>query len=443
MVNHWTLILSLLFLAGGLSAQSVILDDYVRQGLQHHAGIQAKTLGVQRQEAMQQGADRGYWPQVSFGATYTLAAGGREIAIPIGDLLNPVYSTLNNLTGTQDFPVLDNVSEQFFPNNFYDARLRVTQPLYNRGIRLNQEVQDRQTDLARTQLTIAGRDLEEDIRVAYLQYLQALDGHRILEDVLALMEEQLAVQQSLLRNDKILPGELARSEADLAQVRAQLVQAGARSDQARLQVNHLLGREPEAEVLVDDVFDELPPAGAATPAIRQEELSALQIMEQLQSSVLRREEAWRLPSLGLQLDLGSQAFDLDWGPYALLGVSLDVPIWNGGRQQYKIEEARLAIQQTALQREDTRRQLEWGLQSARTGYLADRAAYEQYDARLEAERRSYRETFRRYQEGQANHLELTDARNRVTSARLQQNIARFDLWRQWAGIQRLTSSSSL
>src|SRR5690606_32708250 len=88
-----------------------------------------------------------YMPVASLGAQYTLAAGGRSIDLPVGDLLNPVYSALNGLTMSNQFPNIPNVKEQFLPNNFYDARLRVTQPVYQPEIKVLQEVRKVSLDM--------------------------------------------------------------------------------------------------------------------------------------------------------------------------------------------------------------------------------------------------------------------------------------------------------
>jgi len=47
---------------------------------------------------------RTFSSQCFFGASYTKADGGRTIDLPLGDLLNPVYQSLNQLMGQQNSP---------------------------------------------------------------------------------------------------------------------------------------------------------------------------------------------------------------------------------------------------------------------------------------------------------------------------------------------------
>src|SRR4029453_7307836 len=53
-----------------------------------------------------------YRPVVDLSARYSRADGGRTFDIPVGDLLNPVYESLAELTG-RSFPRVDNESIAF------------------------------------------------------------------------------------------------------------------------------------------------------------------------------------------------------------------------------------------------------------------------------------------------------------------------------------------
>jgi hypothetical protein len=72
-----------------------------------------------------------FMPSVGIQGNYTSGRGGRSISFPVGDMLNPVYSTLNQLTGTSNFPQIENVNTTFFPYNFYDAKVHTTVPIVN------------------------------------------------------------------------------------------------------------------------------------------------------------------------------------------------------------------------------------------------------------------------------------------------------------------------
>ncbi|MEL6843559.1 MAG: TolC family protein, partial [Bacteroidota bacterium] len=128
-LGRWLIGFSLLILMLGnlslLRAQSP-LERYVAEGLESNLSLQQKALSVEKSRQALREARGLFMPQVSLQASYSLAGGGRALEFPIGDLLNPVYATLNQLTGSEQFPTnLENVNEQFAPNNFQETKLRV------------------------------------------------------------------------------------------------------------------------------------------------------------------------------------------------------------------------------------------------------------------------------------------------------------------------------
>ncbi len=70
-----------------------ILDDALAANLELRAG----TASVQQRLAALDQARARYLPVLDVAARYSVADGGRTIDIPVGDLLNPVYGTLEEL----------------------------------------------------------------------------------------------------------------------------------------------------------------------------------------------------------------------------------------------------------------------------------------------------------------------------------------------------------
>src|SRR5688500_14228397 len=95
-----------LVLAGstGLVASAQPLEDYGQDGLKSNRVLQQKHISLQQAQQSLKAAKSYFLPTVTVLADYTSGDGGRSIAIPIGDLLNPVYSSLNQMTQSDAFP---------------------------------------------------------------------------------------------------------------------------------------------------------------------------------------------------------------------------------------------------------------------------------------------------------------------------------------------------
>ena len=89
-----TLVLILIFMSVKLSAQD-ILQSYIDEGIESNLALkQENQILEQNIESLKQARSL-FFPRVDFNASYTAANGGRTIDVPVGDLLNPVYTTLN------------------------------------------------------------------------------------------------------------------------------------------------------------------------------------------------------------------------------------------------------------------------------------------------------------------------------------------------------------
>src|SRR5690349_13812800 len=87
------------------------LEAYVQEGLTNNLVIQQKNISLEQAQTALSIAKSNFLPSVNLLADYTSGKGGRNISLPIGDLLNPVYSSLNQLTQSDGFPQIENVKQ--------------------------------------------------------------------------------------------------------------------------------------------------------------------------------------------------------------------------------------------------------------------------------------------------------------------------------------------
>src|SRR5687768_18561568 len=92
----------LLFRVIGAYAQTS-LDNYIKTALSNNETIRQQQFLLTKSLYALKEAKSLFLPSVGFNATYTLADGGRTVDILVGDLVNPVYRTLNQLTVTANF----------------------------------------------------------------------------------------------------------------------------------------------------------------------------------------------------------------------------------------------------------------------------------------------------------------------------------------------------
>ena len=119
-----------------------ILDNYVQVGLSGNLALKQQTFDLDKAKLDLGRAKALFYPQVGFNAQYTLASGGRTIDVPLADLLNNVYASLNQLTSSTKFPQVQNQSIQLLPNDFQETKVEVSMPIYNPSLGYNKKMKE-------------------------------------------------------------------------------------------------------------------------------------------------------------------------------------------------------------------------------------------------------------------------------------------------------------
>jgi outer membrane protein len=431
---------------GFVYAQS-ILDEYVREGLKNNLALQQKNVTVKQAEQALQIARSYFLPSVNFLTDYTSGAGGRSIAIPVGDLLNPVYASLNQMTNSDAFPQIKNVNQNFFPKNFYDTKIRTSLPLINSDLIINKNIQGQQVMLKQYEVEAYKRQLVLEIKTAYYNLISAEAGVKIYESALLLVNKNVALNESLLRNGKSLPANVLRSKSEAEKVKADLNNANNKVINARSYFNFLLNRD-----LNSSVETQTPQSGAFVTTIAdtvvqhvREELQMLKTVKEINASSIRMSKLNRLPKLNAFFDLGSQASNWqinDHARYYLLGVQFALPLFNGSRNNMTIRQGTLEMQKTEQNISNTERQIELATTVARNDYQTTIQNYDAAREQLKSAQSYFGLIEKGYKEGVNSLIEYLDARNQLTSSQLQQNLRQFEMFTAEARLERETASYS-
>lgn len=424
--------------------QTDILEKYIQQGLESNLVLQQRNLSLENAVYALKQARNLYIPSIDFQTIYTTAEGGRNIQLPVGDMLNPVYSTLNQFMGQNAFPMIENQEINFLPKNYYDARLRLSVPIINTDIIHNKRIQDKKMMIQENEVEIYQRELIREIKTTYYNYLSALKAVEIHQNAIDLANEGKRTNEKLIEAGKGLHAYVLRSETEVAQASARLTSAELQLKTIQRYFNALLNREADAVIEVADNEKIIPfVEQTAISADKREELKSLEYMITLREDVVRMNKQIFVPKLNGFADLGSQAekmrFD-DKSMYFMVGLQLNIPIFNGNRNNLKIKEAKNEIEIAKLQREYAEQQLEVAVMSAYNEVLATKTNYETALKQLEMAETYFRLIDKGYAAGVNTYIETVDARTQLTSAKLAATINYYQFLSALAKLERETAS---
>ena len=244
--------------------------------------------------------------------------------------------------------------------------------------------------------------------------------------------------------------EVTRAKVQLDNDRQHLLVAENARRSAHLELLRAMGTPLSTEVRLTDKLGYVP-IDAVT--LEQAKAQALQARPDLKAQQQREENARlsasavkmeRMPSLAAFGDYGSSGISLDNNmPTRTYGISLKVPIFDGGRRDARRGEAASLYRSEQVRTGDLKQQIELdvrlsldGLRSAEDQVKVAKEGLELADSELTQARR-------RYDAGVANSLEVTDAQTRLERARDNEtqalynyNVARIDLAQAMGNMRR-------
>lgn len=447
MKRFTSLLIPAVFLLASLQVRAQQpLDGYIRKGLRENIVLKQKNIALEQGMLALKEARSLFLPTVDFTASYNNGQGGRYFAFPAGDLMNPVYQTLNQLTSSNDFPRVENIDTYLNPYNYYDAHVRTSLPVFNRDLSYNRRIKEQQVTLQEYEIDIYKRELVKDIKTAYFSYLMALSGERIYESALAMVSKNLDINESLLKNGKGLPANVRRAESEVENVKSGLLNARKQVKNARRYFNFLLNKPLDSEINAD--FQEEPAlqkAGLSLegPSVAQrEELKSLETGIRIYQTRLKMDKHFWLPKLSSFIDLGSQATDWEFSSksrYYFWGLQLDIPLFHGKRNKYKIAQTKLALEEATLNYRNSEQQLELSARTARENLLTAWQELQSAHSRLESAQSYFRLINKGFSEGVNTLIEFLDARNQLTSAEVQVSVDTYKVLQAKAVLERETA----
>ena len=427
--------------------QSAILAEYIREGLANNLGLRQESLDINRVTESLNQARSLFYPRVAFNPTYSVAAGGRRLQFPVGDLLNPAYKALNTLTGADRFPTnIPNVNELLAPNNFHDTKITVQYALFNTDVQYNYLIQKELISAQEARKRVIENELRYSIATAYFQYLQSLDAVRIIDNARSVLTELARLNEKLVNNNVATKEVLTSARYEISKVDQQLATAGKNRESARAYLNFLVNRDLTAPVAVDSSLTKiLPEAPENLPDLQQTALRGRQELAQLDGSLRAARTAVRLneanatiPNLYIGGNAGFQGFGYTFRnqAYAVAQVGLQWDIFGGYEKRSKIQQAKIQTDALQTRLQDVQRQIQlqvlqayYDLDAANESLVATQSGIVNADA-------TFRIIDSKYRNGQALLIEFLRYQNDRLTAQLQHSLARTDVLVKRAALDR-------
>ena len=445
--------------AAGQTVDSVI-DQLVTDAETANLELAAVEAGVAERLAVLDQARARFLPAIDLSLRYSTADGGRSIDIPVGDLLNPVYASLNSLLSASGQPApftpIDNASIPFLRDREQETVVRLTQPLFDSRIGAAKRAAQSDYLASRYGLDAFRVRLRRDVQQAYLRWLATGESKAILEASLEAARENQRVNESLYRNGRVTRDLVLRAEADVLEIEQQIESTAGAQRIARNYVN-LLRNAPLESPLASAIVGDEDVARLRDALIRQAGSTARDHGWLQDTAVERRLELRQIesgieaagaaedlaraafkPQLALAVDAGIQGEQFGFSSddrFVLASLVLRFNFFNGGADRAALREARSRSDQLRASRNLAEQQVRLEVLEAVRDFEVAEASLRTAAKRVEAAEGAFAIARRKRDLGQIPQVEFIDARRALTSAQLNQQVNRFQALSALAAVE--------
>lgn len=274
-------------------------------------------------------------------------------------------------------------------------------------------------------------DLVNQVKSAYYALMLAEDSYKVIQENYdnAVFNHDIYVKKFQVGTASEY--DVLRSSVQVKNVEPELLQAEIAIKQARLQLSILLGMDASypikaANKLAEYEKDMYEHTLSIDRSIdRNTDLRALDIQTRmLKESLSIQKMAW-FPTLSLSASYywtsssnGNPLRNFLWTPYSVMGVTLSLPIFEGGQRYHKIKQARVQVDEMAWQRDNLERNINMQVDLAMDNIQKNVRQISSSAESVNQAVKAYSIMEKSFEVGAASYLDLRDAELSLTQSRL-------------------------
>lgn len=434
------------------NGQDSVLEQYIREGLENNLTLRQRQDSIQLKVADLKAAKGMFLPDVSLNARYTVASGGRTIDFPVGDLLNPIYQNLNVLDQHLALPVgpfpedVPNMEFYFYRPYEQETKLQLIQPIISPQLIFNRRIRSKLLNAELSNTQAYKRILVAEVKAAYYNYMKTIEVNTVLDNTRKLLEENIRVNESLFKNNKVTIDNVYRSKAELSKLEKNKAVAVKQQKMASAYFNFLLNRPFGTPIVTEKDSMEILPVATLDAAIdealtNREELTVLKQYESAATDATKLTRSNKYPSVLAAVNYGIQGEKYSFtanDDFVLASVVLQWNLFKGFQNDAKIQKSKIKEDILKNKYDEVSLQIKLQVTEAWYGLEAAGKAIDASAEQLQSAKKGYEIVERKYSEGQANLLEYIDARNNYTTASVNLIMAHYDYRIQYAEYEQVT-----
>lgn len=387
-----------------------------------------------------------------------------DIAEAEGQLLEYKSTGIPKVNAAVDYNYYPQVPQFLIPRQFIDpdapegsfallpagteqgviARVDASAMVFDAAWLVGLKAQRLYRELTVRQASLADYEVKAQVTKAYLAVLIARKNAEVLERNVSNLEKTLVETRTIYENGFAEKLDVDRLRLSLANLRVELDKVRRMESVSlnllKFQMGYPLSDDieltDELEPLVDGILVEgIPDESGPIHFAARPEFRVLNIAEELAGINIRRYKAGYLPTLSAfgshqQQLLRNELFNSDengWFGTTVVGLSLNLPIFDGLDKKAKLERAQVTRDKTLIDKQEFQRSMTLEVRNARANLHNASESLEATRASLDLALEIYETTRIKFREGVGSSVEVSQAERELYTAQANYSNALYEL----------------
>lgn len=418
-------------LATPLRAQDTLqltLDKALEIALSESLTLKVADMEIKKSEYAKKGTYSALFPQIDFSFNYQRAI--KKQTMYMGD---------------QSF--------QIGRNNTWSTGFSAAMPLVNVSLWKSLQITGMNVELAIEKAKSSKEDLIDQVQQAFYTALLAKDSYNVYKENYDNAVRNYEEVKSKYANDRTSKFEVIRSEVTMQNAETSVYDSQNSIILAEWKLKALLGIDLQIPIVclgnLIDYKETLAEYVDPNASIENNStIKQLEIQERILEKTYKMQIAKYYPTLNLSLNYQWMAMSENfkfsqyiWSPYSTGAIGITIPIFSGGKRYHDVKQAKVQMEQLALQKEDAIRNLEVGVKQAVNSMETCLKQYNAANKSLEGAQLGYEIALKRYEIGSGTLLELQDSQLALLRSKLTLNQAIYSYMMAKSSLEKVLGTS--
>ena len=316
--------------------------------------------------------------------------------------------------------------------NTWSTGISAAMPIVNAQLWQSLKISDQDVELAVEKARSSRLEMVNQVKQAYFSCLLSKEAFNVYKSVYENALENFNQTQRKYNVQKASDLDLARAKTALANAVPNVYNAESSVILALWQLKAVMGISLDENIdvvgeLSDYSKDMLYDLGASSELDLTNNTTMRQLAiqaEQLATAVKTQQMAY-LPSLAVSFSYSVNAMTNDfnfseykWSPHSFVGLSLQIPIFSGGKRYHAVKQAKVQAAELDVQKLNTERQLKIAIRQYLNQMETAMKSFASAESALESAQKAYDIAQKSYNVGKSTLTDLNDAQLALTQAQL-------------------------